>query len=150
MAQNIDKKALLRFIEKNNWGVLSTVNTDGLPDAAPMYYLADQQFNCSFVVPVNSKKSKNIDHQNEVVLTVTNEERRETLQIRGKVEKKEELLIEKLKELAGRLNVNGKFVSDLPLLQHKGQEKTVLVLTPTMVRMRRYFSDRMEEEVLEV
>lgn len=131
-------------------GVLSTVDTEGLPHASPIYYVVDEQFNFFFVTGSKTQKNINIEVQDEAVLTITDKEKNETVQIRGHARVEESLLQSVLGQLASRLNHDLEFMSTLPLLRHKQQSKIVIAIKPYEIRFRKYYDDRLEEETLTV
>lgn len=147
MTQAQDREQIFTFLNQHNLGVLSTVNSKGTPDAAPVYYVIEgEEF--LFVCPEKTQKSINIDFQDEVVLTITDETKSETVQVRGKASKEKESLPKTLLSLSGRLNAGLEFITDLPLLHHKDQEKIVVRIHPQSMRLRRYRDDGMEEKTL--
>lgn len=143
-----DENYIQDFLERNKIAILSTVNERGLPDAAPIFYVNDKHFHLFFATPVHTKKYNNLLHQNQVVLTITDELKTETLQIRGKAQMKRSYLPEMLKQLAQKLDSEDEFLTTLPILKHKGQEKVVIEVKPMMLRMRRYNQEKMEEKEL--
>ncbi len=150
MNQEINKAYIKNFLKNNRLAILSTVDEKGLPHAAPIYYISDEALNFFFVTPIETQKSINIDFQNEVVLTITDEQKKETVEVKGKSKKDKTLLGGIIEKLAKKLNENSKFNTNLPLLSHKNQERTVVIINPYEIRMRKYYEDRLEEKTLKL
>lgn len=92
----------------------------------------------------------NIKNQPEVVLTVTNESKKETFQLRGKAKEEKKLLSDILLHLTEKLNNDKNFTSTLPALNYKNQDKTVIKIKPYQIRMRKYNDNELEEKVIEI
>lgn len=148
--QPLNKQYILSFLKNKRLATLSTVNKEGLPNAAPIYFIVDDKFNFFFVTPIKTQKNINLEFQNNAVLTITDEEKKETVQVRGKAFRKDELLIETLAKLADKLNHKLEFTISLPLLKHKNQSKTVIKIEPEEIRMRRYSEKKLEEKIIKI
>jgi uncharacterized protein YhbP (UPF0306 family) len=150
MNQGIDNQYISNFLNKNTLAVVSTVDKEGRPHAAPVFYVMDENFDFFFITPVKTRKNINLDHQQELIMTVTDEENRETVQIRGLAHRDEGLLQSTLKRLSKKLSHDLEFVATLPLLQHKNQHKTVVIVRPSDIRFRKYHEDRLEEKKVKI
>lgn len=137
-ALQLDDSYIRTALIKNSLGVLSTVSADGLPDAAVIYYIADYDFNLSFVTPALTQKKQNIMHQPFITLTIVNNSLTETIRYRGKAEEKPEMLDKTLQALAQKLHYGADFLQSLPVLKYKDQAKTVFHIKPIDIRLRRY------------
>ena len=146
MSHPINKKYILSFLKANNIAILSTVNEKGLPDAAPIYFIPEDNFDILFISPIKTQKNINLAFQNEVVLTIVNENFLETLQIRGKAYEAKIPLSPLILELANKLNHKSNFSNILPVLKHTDQEKIVIKIKTYEIRMRRYSEKGFEEE----
>ena len=66
----ITQQYIQKFLKENKLAVLSTVNTKGDVHAAPIYYVQNDENEFMFITPDETEKSKNIDVQKNVVLTI--------------------------------------------------------------------------------
>lgn len=128
--------------------ILSTVNEDGYPDAAPIYYLVRYDFQLSFVTAQETAKSKNMLINNHVVLTVTNEEKGETVFIRGVASVSTNGLEKMYEKLAKRMNYSTGFIESLPAFKHKNKIMHVVTVVPSEIRMRVYGVGYFNEKLL--
>lgn len=146
MPNKIEDHDIRLFLEKHFLATLSTVDEEGRAHAAPVYYLAKRTGEVLFVTPSKTRKSLNLEHHNEVVLTVTDEAKFETVQIRGRAHKDEKRLARTLGELAHRVNLDPDSpVMSLPLHKYTDQSKTVVVVKPTEIRFRKFHHNELEE-----
>ncbi len=143
----MDKKYILNFFKENPLGVLSTVDIDNLPDAAPIYYVIDEDFTIYFICPVETKKFINITNKNNITLTITQQETNQTIQVKGTTTVDRSLLPDILERISVVLNSKNKFITTLPLLKHKDQKKTVVIIKPKTIRYRNYQEEKLDEEV---
>lgn len=148
MSNVIDDNYIVDYINNHNLAIASTVDEGGLPHAAPIYYVIDGDYNFYFVTPIKTQKSKNLKANSEIVLTITNEESKETVQVRGSAKPNEKILSDILPKLAQKLNHEKGLMLDLPLLNYKNQKKIVMVVTPEKIRFRRYSKEGFEEKFL--
>jgi uncharacterized pyridoxamine 5'-phosphate oxidase family protein len=144
----IDEAYVLNYLHKNMLGVLSTVSSDGMPHAAPIYFVTSYTFEIFFITPRGTQKSMNIDHKNDVLLTVIDESKTETVQIRGSAVEAPGLLDSTLRQLAEKLHYGATFLDELPVLKYKDQEKIVMKVIPSEVRMRRYTEYAFVEKIV--
>lgn len=72
------------FLKSCPVGVLSTVAVDGNPHGAVIYFTIDEDFVVSFVTKVQTRKYDNLAHNNQVTLTVFDQQTQTTAQIIGK------------------------------------------------------------------
>lgn len=75
---------ILNFLSDRQVGVLATVDPNGDPHAAAIYFAVDPSFNIRFLTKRRTKKSDNLQHHNHAVLVVFDEESQTTVQIKGK------------------------------------------------------------------
>ncbi len=150
MQKPIDDTYISSFLKNHNFAILSTVNKDGLPDAAPIYFLSRDNFDIFFVTPSKTQKNTNMDFNNDVVLTITNEATLETVSIRGKASQQEDQLDAVLKGLAEKLNSTFNFVTTLPILKHEDNPKITIKVKPYKIMMRKYADDGLEEKIINI
>jgi len=134
----IDATYIRDMLMKQSMAVLSTVSPEGLPDAAPIYYVATYAHEIYFVTPVQTQKRLNMLQQKNVVLTIVDASLTETLRVRGVVEDHPEMLDDILQKLAEKLHYGASFLQSLPALKYKDQAKTVIKVLPSDIRLRRY------------
>lgn len=147
MQKEISKEEIQEFLDENRLAILSTVNEEGLPDAAPIYYYPTNNFEVLFVTPNKTKKFKNIIQNNHIILTIVKESTREIVQIKGIASEEPKIEIEEMiSKLADRVNTDSDFITVLPLLSYKKQEKKIMKITPVSIRMRRFTEKGIEEK----
>lgn len=66
-------------------GVISTVATDGKPEAAAVYFASDEHLNIFFITRAQSRKYKNLMQNPHAAFVVVSEHPSKTLQIEGTV-----------------------------------------------------------------
>lgn len=75
------------FLREHPAGVLATVDPNGDPHAAAIYYAVDRSLTITFLTKEDTKKSHNLAHYNHAMLTVFDEKLQTTVQITGIVSK---------------------------------------------------------------
>jgi nitroimidazol reductase NimA-like FMN-containing flavoprotein (pyridoxamine 5'-phosphate oxidase superfamily) len=80
------KEKVYTFLESHAVGVLSTVSADNKPHASPIYFVADNDLNFFFLTKSDTKKSQDIEKNNNVALTIVNPSLPLTIQVAGAVE----------------------------------------------------------------
>lgn len=73
------------FLQDHPAGVLATVDPNGYPHAAVIYYTADEYLTGTFLTKEGTKKSDNLAHNNRAMLTVFDEALQTEVQITGVV-----------------------------------------------------------------
>lgn len=66
-------------------GVISTINEQGNPQSASVYYVSGENLNIFFVTRSQSRKYKNIQKNSHVAFTITREHPPTTIQLEGTV-----------------------------------------------------------------
>lgn len=148
------KQHIFNFLKQQKSGVLSTVRQNGYPDAAFIYYFLDEDRTIYFITRRASRKTLNIDHQSNVVLTVAHELTKEVAQVRGIAEilpTDHQHLTERLLQLAKLVQGEEEVETVLPLLKHTEEGSVVVVrIQPTELRWRRYSALGLEQEKISV
>lgn len=129
---------IINFLHKNPLAVISTIGDDGLPYATPVYCSLQDGFHICFLTPKGTLKYRNLINNPHTTLTFLDQTLTETLTIAGTASESTNLVNDVLKDLAGKLNYGAEFLESLPVLKFQGQEKTVMKITPSFVRIRRY------------
>ena len=75
------------FLQNHPAGVLATVDPNGDPHAAVIYYSTDESLTVTFLTKDGTKKSDNLAHYNHAMLTVFDEKLQTTVQVTGIVTK---------------------------------------------------------------
>lgn len=75
------------FLHAHYSGVLATVDTEGNPHAATVYFTVDDDFFITFATKTETQKYKNMENNNHVAFVCSNEEVQTAVQITGQVEK---------------------------------------------------------------
>lgn len=73
------------FLRRHPMGVLSTVDSEGKPWGAAIYYVADEDFNFYFVTRVETLKYQNLDKSPFAALTVADADNQTTVQAGGSI-----------------------------------------------------------------
>lgn len=73
------------FLKHHPVGVLATVDPNGEPHAAAIYFSVDNHQNISFMTKTGTKKADNLLHDNHAVLVVYEAATQTTVQITGEV-----------------------------------------------------------------
>lgn len=71
------------FLTRHKVGVLATVDPNGNPHAAAIYYSVDRNLTVSFVTKTGTKKADNLRHNNRAVLVVYDAASQTTVQLTG-------------------------------------------------------------------
>lgn len=74
---------IMDFLQKNRIGVLATVDPNGEPHAATIYFTVDSNMNIAFITKTETKKHDNIQHNDHVVLIVFEANTQTTVQVKG-------------------------------------------------------------------
>lgn len=82
-----DREQVRTFINQQVIGVLSTLGADGAPHAATVAFSAVKDGNLIVGTDENSEKSHNIDRDGRVAVTITDPEKRYTLQLQAHARK---------------------------------------------------------------
>ena len=149
MPEKLTYESLVQFLADTKLAVLSTVTENGLPHAASIYFVFDENNDFHFVTPEKTRKSLSIDANNEVALTITDEESNQTVQVKGRAQKDTSLNANVVTLLAEKLNKEERVVKTLPLLKFKDQKKISVTIKPYEILMRRYTNEGMDEYFIE-
>lgn len=79
----VSKELMRTFINRHPLAVLSTVDTFNHPHGTTLYTGCDIHFTLYFLTKSNTLKASNIDYQNVVALTFSDEQTQSTLQLTG-------------------------------------------------------------------
>lgn len=85
MSLSMTKTKIREFINTHPLAVLSTVGLDGYPCGAVVYVACSADFTLYFLTKTETDKSRAIDENDSVALTLVQEETQETTQITAKV-----------------------------------------------------------------
>lgn len=145
----IDSVYIRDMLMKHSLAVLSTVTPENLPDAAPIYYIANFKHEIYFVTSAQTQKVHNIHHQKNVIMTIVDDSLTETLRVQGVAEEHADMLDDILQQLAQKLHYGASFLQSLPALKYKDQKKTVFKITPSQIRLRRFTEYSFTEKVVD-
>lgn len=76
---------LSSFLNKNQVGVLATVDAAGKPHAATIYFTFDRQFDIYFVTKKDTQKSRNLQQNNSAAIAAFDADTQATVQAEGTV-----------------------------------------------------------------
>jgi uncharacterized pyridoxamine 5'-phosphate oxidase family protein len=114
----------LRFLKKNIMATIATSTPEGGPEAAAMYYVADDDFTLYFVTRRDSRKYENLDKNRRIAVVVADQETVETVQAEGDVE-----VLSGLGEIAKFMSL----VVQSPILERRLRVKPPLKFMPPKV-----------------
>ena len=124
------------FLKNHTVGVLATVDPNGEPHAAAIYYFADEDFTISFITKTQTKKADNLQHNNHAVLVVYEPASQTTVQITGTVSAVTELL--EVNDIFRRVlnaSLETSQTSVPPIAKLKEGDYIGFRLTPKQIRM---------------
>jgi general stress protein 26 len=75
------REHILEFLRNHNIGVLATVDPNGEPSAATIYFTVDDELNISFITKTGTKKHDNLIRQNHAMLVVYEASSQTTVEI---------------------------------------------------------------------
>lgn len=98
----ISKTKAYEFLKKENTAVIATVDIEGRPSTAVIYYEVDKKLHLNFITKSNTSKYVNVLTNSNVALCIYDEEKRFTIQVTGRVHevKDEERQVEIMNRLA--------------------------------------------------
>ena len=141
----LTKDDVHHFIRQNKLAILSTVDEQGFPHAAPIYYVTDEVLNFYFMTATQTAKHTNLLNQSRVSITIVNENENETLQIKGEASECPAKITDVLQMLAEKLNQGDAFPDTIPFMSFKKNEKMAIQIVPSEIKMRRYEGSHREE-----
>ena len=80
------REEIYSYLQLLTIGVLSTVSDAGKPYAAVIYFVVDHNLNFFFVTKTDTKKSQNLEKNNNAALTILDPNAPKTIQATGTVE----------------------------------------------------------------
>lgn len=155
----ITKEEILDFLNNQRLATVATVKESGLPDAASVYYVVNEDGDLFFLTRKETGKFKNIQQSGEVVVVVTDREKLETVKIQGKAVPMigdfsiiEKVVTRLATARSGFSAEAGEFIADLdkllPLLKRHEEGGIVAIrVVPYKVRISRYATESLEEEI---
>ncbi len=79
------KEEIYTYLQSLYIAVLATATHSGVPYAATIYFITDQELNFYFLTKSDTKKSRNLEKNNHAALTVIDASSPRTIQATGKV-----------------------------------------------------------------
>ena len=77
------RERILDFLQNHNIGVLATVDPNGDPNAAAIYFTVDASLDISFLTKVGTKKHDNLQRHSHAMLVAYEAMSQTTVQIKG-------------------------------------------------------------------
>ena len=124
------------FLRNHPVGVLATVDANGDPHAAAIYFAIDSKSMISFLTKTGTRKADNLEHNNHAELLVYEAETQTTVQVAGvasKVEDPEEMNQVFTKIVNASLEASDSSVP--PISRLKEGDYVAYRLTPKQIRM---------------
>lgn len=124
------------FLKGHPVGVLATVDPNGEPAAAAIYFMVDDNGNICFLTRSGTKKADNLEHRNHAELVVYEAESQTTVQVKGlakKIEDPREMNEVFIKILNASLDVSHTAVT--PLSRLREGDYVTYRLAPKQIRM---------------
>ena len=135
MTDTTSKSLVKEVLDRVKMGVVSTVNKEGHPQSALVYFYADDNFNIYFATFSNSRKYANLGGNKMVAFNVSDVEDPRTVQLEGVAEevKKNVNAMEVLERLSQILGINNDYFAPLTQI---GEIGTVVIrIKPTYIRL---------------
>ena len=124
------------FLKNHKVGVLATVDPNGEPHAAAIYYFVDKGLTISFVTKTHTRKADNLQHNSHAALLVYEAESQTTVQVTGVVTAVTELLdINAILQQAIYASIDTANTSVPPLAKLKEGDYIGFRMEPKQVRM---------------
>lgn len=82
-----NKAELYDWLDQQILCVIASHGDDGYPNTATVAFSQTRELDFVIITDQSSRKAKNIDHDNRVAMTITNENDRYTVQLEGSVRK---------------------------------------------------------------
>ena len=79
------RQSLISYLKELGMAVLSTVNQDGFPYSAVIYFVVDHNLNFYFLTKADTKKARNLEVNNKAALTTIDLKSMITVQTTGAV-----------------------------------------------------------------
>lgn len=135
-AVNESADRIYNFLKQQPIGTLATVDPNGDPHAAVIYYFIDQAFNITFATKSKTKKFDNLQHNNRAMLTVYESLSQTTVQITGTTSQiddinESETVFRKMLEVSMQTSVSGM----PPISKLYAGKYVALRLKPVQIRM---------------
>ncbi len=129
------KEKVYEFLREHAVAVLSTVSHDGTPSASPIYFVADKQLNFYFMTKSDTEKSKNIENNNNVAITVIDSTIPMVVQAKGLVsEIQDREIFTKIAEENAKQEAGFHWPPPLSKLESEGS-LLMYAFTPTWLRV---------------
>lgn len=133
------KQRIYDFLFSTSVGVLSSVDPDGDPHGAVIYYTINRDFVISFLTKSQTKKYDNLVHNNHVMLTVFDPLSQTTVQVTGTATEEKNGFV--MNQIAGRVLGTSLRTSDAglpPLDKLVAGSYVAFKIAPVQVRMAVY------------
>jgi len=135
-----DRAAIIKFIQSRPIATIASVNEHGAPESAPIFFFIEDDFACTFVTKVETRKYRNFLQRPSASLLVVDEQQFALAEIKGLVETVDDphtviKMIEKFQELVGSQK-GGYRVP--PLSQISAGKYVVCKLFPNIVTFRSF------------
>src|SRR3989338_2566340 len=132
-----DKKFALEFLRGHSTAVLATASVTGEPQAAPMYFLVDDDFTFHFFTAKNSQKVKHIKQNKHVAIVVGFGPEITTVQVRGDAEFDDHIAPGLFWKLVEKIKLGDIFQWPLAVLA-KGGGYTAFRLKPRVMSLLKF------------
>lgn len=123
------------FIKRNKLAVLSMIDKEGKPYAAPIFYLFNEKENeFEFLCAVNTHKFEVVMDGADVFLTIVDEDTQEQVSVVGKASLAEVSLQGYINDMSEKINRDDDkpLKADLPLFAIKGDKRIIKIVSKSM------------------
>lgn len=141
METSKQKHKIAEFLMKNNIGVLATVNQNGQPHAATIYFVVDPSVNIYFITKQHTTKVENLLKNSKAALAVYEPQTQSTVQIAGEVHLVED--VSRSEDIFRKVLEITRKTSDSnipPVSKIYGGEYQCYCLSPTSMRIAEYIN----------
>ena len=130
------EQRMYSFLRTNSVGVLSTVDPDGNPHGAVIYYTVDKNFIVAFLTKTETRKYDNLKHNSHVMVTIFNARSQATVQIVGTASEVEDHgEINRIATAVQTASIAKNGIGLLPISKLEAGGYTAFKIVPIQVRM---------------
>lgn len=144
---NLRQQRIYDFLKNNHVGVLASVDPNGDPHAAVVYYVVDERFVLSFITRAGTKKHDNLIRNNHVVMVIFEPKNQTVAQVIGKaVEIKNANKMNAVAEAVFESVLETEDKDMLPITKVDAGEYTAFKIEPDQIRLAAYARRGSQEE----
>jgi uncharacterized pyridoxamine 5'-phosphate oxidase family protein len=86
MSYQLIRTAAWRFLDEQPHGTLVTLDSEGKPETAAIFFFVREDFSCFFVTKIGTRKYKNLAQNHTGVLFVYSDDELTSIELKGRLE----------------------------------------------------------------